>query len=153
MPLWSPEPITLCALFSGLARLTPKVQVLLDFLGEYIEIRGFTKCPRRDCLLIQRSRQRLGPNARGIYRMTGNPHLTRSSSDSDRSGGVSQRVIDGLPTIRAEFTSVLSSHRPNSPHNPADYTLHSCAVNRTDNPPKNPRRNMLGASKVTKKMH
>jgi LysR family transcriptional regulator, transcriptional activator for dmlA len=36
LPRWSPEPITLCALFSGPARLTPKVQVLLDFLDEYI---------------------------------------------------------------------------------------------------------------------
>ena len=36
LPLWSPEPITLCALFSGPARLTPKIQVLLDFLDEYI---------------------------------------------------------------------------------------------------------------------
>lgn len=36
LPQWSPEPITLCALFSGPSRLTPKVQVLLDFLGEYI---------------------------------------------------------------------------------------------------------------------
>jgi LysR family transcriptional regulator, transcriptional activator for dmlA len=36
LPLWSPEPITLCALFSGPARLSPKVQVLLDFLGEYV---------------------------------------------------------------------------------------------------------------------
>jgi DNA-binding transcriptional LysR family regulator len=36
LPLWSPEPITLCALFFGPARLTPKVQVLLDFLGEYV---------------------------------------------------------------------------------------------------------------------
>ena len=36
LPLWSPEPITLCALFSGPARLTPRVQVLLDFLDEYI---------------------------------------------------------------------------------------------------------------------
>lgn len=36
LPLWIPEPITLCALFSGPARLTPKVQVLLDFLDEYI---------------------------------------------------------------------------------------------------------------------
>ena len=33
---WSPEPITLCALFSGPSRLIPKVQILLDFLGEYI---------------------------------------------------------------------------------------------------------------------
>jgi LysR family transcriptional regulator, transcriptional activator for dmlA len=36
LPLWIPEPITLCALFSGPARLIPKVQVLLDFLDEYI---------------------------------------------------------------------------------------------------------------------
>jgi LysR family transcriptional regulator, transcriptional activator for dmlA len=36
LPQWSPEAITLCALFSGAARLTPKVQVLLDFLQEYI---------------------------------------------------------------------------------------------------------------------
>lgn len=36
LPHWSPEQITLCALFSGPARLTPKVQVLLDFLAEYI---------------------------------------------------------------------------------------------------------------------
>jgi DNA-binding transcriptional LysR family regulator len=43
LPLWSPEPITLCALFSGSARLTPKVQVLLDFLGEYL---GTDRDPR-----------------------------------------------------------------------------------------------------------
>jgi DNA-binding transcriptional LysR family regulator len=43
LPLWNPEPITLCALFSGPARLTPKVQVLLDFLGEYI---GTNRDPR-----------------------------------------------------------------------------------------------------------
>jgi LysR family transcriptional activator of dmlA len=43
LPLWSPEPITLCALFSGPARLTPKVQVLLDFLGEYL---GTDRDPR-----------------------------------------------------------------------------------------------------------
>ena len=43
LPHWSPEPITLCALFSGPARMTPKVQVLLDFLGEYI---GTDRDPR-----------------------------------------------------------------------------------------------------------
>jgi DNA-binding transcriptional LysR family regulator len=43
LPGWSPEPITLCALFSGPARMTPKVQVLLDFLGEYI---GTDRDPR-----------------------------------------------------------------------------------------------------------
>jgi LysR family transcriptional activator of dmlA len=40
---WRAEPITLCALFSGSARLTPKVQVLLDFLAEYI---GTDRDPR-----------------------------------------------------------------------------------------------------------
>ena len=43
LPLWKPEPITLCALFFGPARLTPKVQVLLDFLGEYL---GTDRDPR-----------------------------------------------------------------------------------------------------------
>jgi DNA-binding transcriptional LysR family regulator len=33
---WTPEPITLCALFSSPSSLTPKVQILLDFLDEYI---------------------------------------------------------------------------------------------------------------------
>lgn len=36
LPLWSLEPITLCALFYGPIRQTPKVLVLLDFLAEYI---------------------------------------------------------------------------------------------------------------------
>lgn len=43
LPQWRPEPIIVCALFSGQARLTPKVQVLLDFLGEYI---GTERDPR-----------------------------------------------------------------------------------------------------------
>jgi LysR family transcriptional activator of dmlA len=43
LPLWSPEPITLCALFSGSARFTPKVKVLLDFLDQYI---GTDRDPR-----------------------------------------------------------------------------------------------------------
>lgn len=43
LPEWSPSPILLCALFAGRARLTPKVQVLLDFLGEYI---GTERDPR-----------------------------------------------------------------------------------------------------------
>ena len=33
---WIPEPIVLCAHFSGPSPLTPKVQVLLDFLEDYI---------------------------------------------------------------------------------------------------------------------
>jgi DNA-binding transcriptional LysR family regulator len=43
LPKWTPEPLTLCALFSGPSRLTPKVQVLLDFLDEYI---GTDRDPR-----------------------------------------------------------------------------------------------------------
>ena len=43
LPLWSPEPITLCALFYGPTKLTPKVQILLDFLEEYI---GTDRDPR-----------------------------------------------------------------------------------------------------------
>lgn len=43
LPQWNPAPISLCALFSGQSRLTPKVQVLLDFLGEYI---GTSRDPR-----------------------------------------------------------------------------------------------------------
>lgn len=43
LPHWKPEPITLCALFFGQARLSPKVQVLLDFLAEYI---GTDRDPR-----------------------------------------------------------------------------------------------------------
>jgi DNA-binding transcriptional LysR family regulator len=36
LPQWVPEPITLCALFSGPSPLTPKVQALLGFLDEHI---------------------------------------------------------------------------------------------------------------------
>jgi len=43
LPQWTPEPITLCALFAGPSRLTPKVQALLDFLDEYI---GTDRDPR-----------------------------------------------------------------------------------------------------------
>jgi DNA-binding transcriptional LysR family regulator len=43
LPLWKPEPITLCALYSGSSRLTPNVQALLDFLAEYI---GSDRDPR-----------------------------------------------------------------------------------------------------------
>jgi LysR family transcriptional activator of dmlA len=43
LPQWTHEPITLCALFSGPSRLTPKVQVLLDFLDEYL---GTDRDPR-----------------------------------------------------------------------------------------------------------
>lgn len=43
LPRWTPQPVTLCALFSGQSRLTPKVHVLLDFLGEYI---GTPRDPR-----------------------------------------------------------------------------------------------------------
>jgi len=40
---WSADPITLCALFFGPSRLSPKVQTLLDFLAEYI---GTDRDPR-----------------------------------------------------------------------------------------------------------
>jgi LysR family transcriptional regulator, transcriptional activator for dmlA len=43
LPQWAPEPIALCALFSSPSRLTPKVQVLLDFLDEYL---GTDRDPR-----------------------------------------------------------------------------------------------------------
>jgi DNA-binding transcriptional LysR family regulator len=43
LPRWKPDPISVCALFSGQSRLTPKVQVLLDFLEEYL---GTEKDPR-----------------------------------------------------------------------------------------------------------
>jgi len=43
LPQWVPEPITLCALFSSPSGLTPKVQVLLDFLDEYL---GTDRDPR-----------------------------------------------------------------------------------------------------------
>jgi LysR family transcriptional regulator, transcriptional activator for dmlA len=43
LPLWKPEPITVCALFFGQARATPKVQALLDFLAEYM---GTDRDPR-----------------------------------------------------------------------------------------------------------
>jgi len=43
LPRWTTQPVTLCALFSGQSRLTPKVHALLDFLGEYI---GTPRDPR-----------------------------------------------------------------------------------------------------------
>ena len=64
LPLWSPEPITLCALFSGSARLTPKVKVLLDFLDQYI---GTDRDPRlqqslpKDCFTDRKLAPTSGP--------------------------------------------------------------------------------------------
>jgi LysR family transcriptional regulator, transcriptional activator for dmlA len=43
LPSWRPVPITLCALYTGSARFTPKVKVLLDFLSRYI---GTSRDPR-----------------------------------------------------------------------------------------------------------
>ncbi len=43
LPLWRPEPITLCALYTGTARFTPKVKVFLDFIEGYI---GTARDPR-----------------------------------------------------------------------------------------------------------
>jgi LysR family transcriptional regulator, transcriptional activator for dmlA len=50
LPQWSPEPITLCALFSGPSRLTPKVRALLDFLDEYL---GTDRDPRLDGAVLK----------------------------------------------------------------------------------------------------
>ena len=43
LPLWKPEPITVCALYTGSTKLTPKVGVFLDFLAQYF---GTEKDPR-----------------------------------------------------------------------------------------------------------
>jgi LysR family transcriptional activator of dmlA len=43
LPQWTPDPLTLCALFSGPSQLTPKVRALLDFLDEYL---GTDRDPR-----------------------------------------------------------------------------------------------------------
>jgi LysR family transcriptional regulator, transcriptional activator for dmlA len=43
LPLWKPEPISLCALYTGSSRLTPKIRVFLDFLEGYI---GTDRDPR-----------------------------------------------------------------------------------------------------------
>lgn len=43
LPAWAPDPITLCALYTGTARFTPKVKVFLDFIDNYI---GTPRDPR-----------------------------------------------------------------------------------------------------------
>jgi LysR family transcriptional activator of dmlA len=43
LPAWKPDPIVLCALYTGNSRLTPKVHVLLEFLDQYI---GTPRDPR-----------------------------------------------------------------------------------------------------------
>jgi LysR family transcriptional regulator, transcriptional activator for dmlA len=43
LPTWHPDPITLCALYTGPARFTPKVKVFLDFIDDYI---GTARDPR-----------------------------------------------------------------------------------------------------------
>jgi LysR family transcriptional regulator, transcriptional activator for dmlA len=43
LPSWHPDPITLCALYTGTARFTPKVKVFLDFIDDYI---GTARDPR-----------------------------------------------------------------------------------------------------------
>ena len=40
---WKPPSVMVCALFSGSAKLTPKVQVMLNFLAEYL---GTDRDPR-----------------------------------------------------------------------------------------------------------
>jgi LysR family transcriptional regulator AphB len=43
LPLWKPTPISLCALYSGASRLTPKIKAFLDFVEPYI---GTDRDPR-----------------------------------------------------------------------------------------------------------
>jgi LysR family transcriptional activator of dmlA len=43
LPTWAPDPITLCAPYTGTARFTPKVKVFLDFIDNYI---GTPRDPR-----------------------------------------------------------------------------------------------------------
>jgi LysR family transcriptional activator of dmlA len=43
LPLWKPTPISLCALYSGASRLTPKIKALLSFVQPYI---GTDRDPR-----------------------------------------------------------------------------------------------------------
>jgi DNA-binding transcriptional LysR family regulator len=47
LPLLEPELITLCALFYGQSRLSPKVQALLDFLEEYIGTHKHPRLPQK----------------------------------------------------------------------------------------------------------
>jgi hypothetical protein len=67
LPLWKPEPITLCALFFGPSRLTPKGEALLDFLGEYIgteRFPGFRISQRRAALQTHRFTLRIEKDLR-----------------------------------------------------------------------------------------
>jgi DNA-binding transcriptional LysR family regulator len=43
LPLWKPTPISLCALYSGVLRLTPKIKAFLDFVEPHI---GTDRDPR-----------------------------------------------------------------------------------------------------------
>jgi DNA-binding transcriptional LysR family regulator len=43
LPLWKPTPISLCALYSGASRLTPKIKAFLDFVEPHI---GTDRDPR-----------------------------------------------------------------------------------------------------------
>lgn len=43
LPLWRPTPISLCALYSGASRLTPKIKAFLDFVEPHI---GTDRDPR-----------------------------------------------------------------------------------------------------------
>ncbi len=36
LPSWRPIPIALCALYSGASRLTPKIEVFMDYLEPFI---------------------------------------------------------------------------------------------------------------------
>jgi hypothetical protein len=66
LPQCTLEPITFCALFSSPSRLTPKVEVLLDFLDEYL---GTDRDPRPKDGLAKRA----------FYRQNGCANLGASS--------------------------------------------------------------------------
>jgi LysR family transcriptional regulator, transcriptional activator for dmlA len=36
LPSWRPIPIALCALYSGASRLTPKIEVFMDYLEPFV---------------------------------------------------------------------------------------------------------------------
>jgi hypothetical protein len=36
LPLWVPDPVSLCALYSGTSEMIPKVKVFLDFMAAHL---------------------------------------------------------------------------------------------------------------------
>ena len=51
LPEWAPQPLLHCALYFGPSRLTPKVQVFLDLVGEFF---GTERDPRLGVLQAER---------------------------------------------------------------------------------------------------